>query len=241
MNKINTSIKTNRVTTGVSQLEKQRSHSIRQNLEKSVMRWTCFKLNICQGASSWWNAQPCFNCGYLQLDFVKLKTWLLQGKNKACRPLFTLWISPSCCKRCRNTKKQSGNKALNATQHQTACDRQAFLKYSCSLCRREGHKQALIVEVWLTPKSQMCRVRSPSAWGACPGLTSCLFLSHTSEKQQAVQLSFCKSQHRIWVSQDKGWMSWHIRQWGKQNAVMSSQKWLHGQTNRCRWHSLRKK
>lgn len=171
-----------------------------------------------------------------------LSNWkLLHGKNKACRPLFTLWISPSCCKRCRNTKKQSGNKAFNATQHQTARDMQAFLKYSCSLCRREGHKQALIVEVWLTPKSQMCRVHSPSAWGACPGLTSCLFLSHTSEKQQAVQQSFRKSQHRTWVSQDKGGISWHIRQWGKQNAVMSSQKWLHGQSDRCRWHSLWKK
>lgn len=154
--------------------------------------------------------QPRINCG--TSTWLKSKWKVRQGKNKACSPLFTLWSSPSCCKRCKNKKKVREKKHKHIYTHS--------LKYN--VYKKQGYKRkSSSVEVWSVLRSQMCGLHSPSEWGACPGLTSCLFLSHTSERERAVQHS--TAQHSTeWVSEGKRGASWQTRQRGKQNAATSS-------------------
>lgn len=91
----------------------------------------------------------------------------------------------------------------------------------------------------------MRRVYSPSEWGACLGLTSCLFWSRTSENSKQCSKVFRRANIE-YDCQDKWGTSWHTRQRGKQNVVKATQQKMIGQTawqaevtrikkNNCEW------
>lgn len=66
--------------------------------------------------------------------------------------------------------------------------------------KKEGSEMCLVQ----TLKGQICHVYSPSGWGACPGLSSCLSLSDTSDN----------SKHSRW--------DWGQQQFGLQGRLIRS-------------------
>lgn len=151
--------------------------------------------------------QPRINCGTLTWLWSNWK--VRQGKNKACSPLFTLWISPSCCKRCKNKKKVRKKNLHSYT-----------LFSIIVLWTRDGrgHKKKKH-KCWGVVSAEEPSVSTPlTIWVRSLSWTDFMsvLIAHIWKRASSA------AQHIEWVSEDKRGTSWQTGQRGKQNTATSS-------------------
>lgn len=118
---------------------------------------------------------------------------MAQGKNSACRPLFTVRISPSCCRKVKHGQMVYSHSLQKIWWHLLLCSD-----------RKKESKLCLVQML----KCQTCLAHSPSGWGACPGLSSCLSLSNPSENSKQSSVDF----------REKLETCWQMRRWSKQKS-----------------------
>lgn len=155
------------------------------------------------------------------------------GKNRECRPLFTLLISPSCYKRYKSIKKHS-----RMTLHWKPYTTQHYMSHKSSQdCIQ---MRIVLLTEWRTPNERETEgTNLIDLMHAERSTESCLltisprslswtdfmsFLIRHIWKHQAEQQGFSRG-NRIQHNQDK-----HVTTWDKQNVMKATQQKMTRQT-----------
>lgn len=141
-----------------------------------------------------------------------MKTWWIRGKTKHADLSSQSWSHP------RAAGRLSMDKWFNHIHSIRSDDIFCWVK-------KKKSKMCLVQML----KCQMCHIYSPSGWGACPGLSSCLSLSDTSENSKQSSVDF----------REKLETCRQMRLWGKQKSQVSGDQIRRGTCNKLASNSMK--